>query len=199
MSSLNDITLAEIESLRESVRKAHRAFGSWRVVGRRLLGMSGAYALRIATEPTFMPTAAVIYHWREFWQVLPDAPWKTTPKLMEQAWEIIKDRWGPQNAIYADKLAYKLKIIPRRARATVSALCKEGYPICSLRAKNGGYFRPESLEEYRKYRNRYVLGPATDALERVRAQEEHELEWFPAEDKNVMLIGEGIEQFRLAI
>lgn len=178
----NDITPEEIEALTEGLRRAHRALGSWHVVGRRLLAKSGAYASRVANEPQFTPSAQAVYHWREFWLGLPRRRWESTPELKEKAWAIISERWGPENAISVKQLAFLLSVDPRRARGTVRALRKDGYPICTVLSPKGSYFRPRTLEEYRHWRNRTLWSRAADIIDTCGAQEMHEAKWFPQDD-----------------
>lgn len=160
--------------------------GSWYTVGRRVLGKSAAYAWRIANDPGFLPSPQAIYHWREFWSTLPGQPWESTPELKEKAWTIIGERWGPENAISVKRLAFLLSVSPRRARGTVRALRKDGYPICTVLTPKGGYFRPRTLEEYRHWRNRTLWSRAADIIDTCGAQEMNEAKWF-SEDKALQL------------
>jgi len=155
--------------------------GSWHTVGRRVLAKSGAYAWRVANQPDFVPSAQAVYHWREFWSTLPGQPWESTPELKERAWAIIGQRWGPENAISVRHLAFLLSVDPRRARGTVRALRKDGYPICTVLSPKGGYFRPRTLEEYRHWRNRTLWSRAADIIDTCGAQEMNEAKWFPSD------------------
>lgn len=193
------VATEEREALREALTRAYTALGSWDAVGKRVLGKSGTYAWRIVYQ-NLNPSDAAVYHWREFYCKLPALLWDTTPELMAQAWEIISECWGPDNAIPVPQLAHLLNIHPRRARATRRALCKQGYPVCSARHKGGGYFRPRSLEEYREWRKRALLGTGLDLLETVGAQEAHELEWFPpVKSSTVQLPLPGAEDVRESV
>lgn len=176
------ITLEEIQSLRESVRRAYVGFKSWEAVGKRLLGKSGGYAWKVANDPTFEPKPSVIYHWREFWVSLPDIPWGTIQPLKDKALAIISACLGPKNAITVEELARDLAVIPRRARATVRALRKEGYPICTILTRPGGYFWPISIEQFWEYHKRYLWSRAADLIDTCGAMEIALPRWFESKE-----------------